>query len=250
MLIFDKPGNGESEGDWTMTSLDEMAQDAVAAVDFLRAQPEVIPQKVGLWGHSQAGWVISRAGATSNHVAFAIVLAGGGATSREVEDYGYLGRLKHANANPEATRKAMVWVSDYYDYLRSGNGYAKLTALLKSNAGEDWAKALAIDTVYPTPEQQPKWKWVATYDPQSDIRHIRFPVLLLFADRDESSPSERSLAGWRDALAAGGNRRVEWKVFLNADHHFLTPAHTDRWPSLAPGFYETQIGWLKRVVGR
>jgi len=250
MLIFDKPGSGESHGDWTMTSLDEMAQDAIAAVDFVRAQPEVVPGKVGVWGHSQAGWVISRAAAMPNDIAFAIVLAGGGATSREVEDYGYLVRLKHANASAGATAKAMSWVNRYFEYVRSGEGYAELTGTLKNAAGEEWVKALGIDTVYPTPEQQPKWQWVATYDPMADIRRIRIPVLLLFAEKDESSPSERSLARWREGLAQAGTRSVEWKMFADAEHHFLTPPHTGGWPSLAAGYYETQIDWLTRVVGR
>jgi dipeptidyl aminopeptidase/acylaminoacyl peptidase len=246
MLIFDKPGSGESQGDWTMTSLDEMAEDAIAASEWLRGQPEADPGKVGLWAHSQAGWVVSRVAAMPNHVAFAIVLAGGGSTSREVEDYGYLGRLRQAKASAPATRTAMAWVSDYYDYVRTGAGYEALSARLKDGADEEWAKALGIGTVYPTPEQQPKWQWVATYDPLADIRRIGFPVLLMFADQDDNTPSAQSLARWREGLA--GNRSVEWTMVADADHHFLTPAHTDGWPRLAPGFYDTQIDWLRRHV--
>jgi pimeloyl-ACP methyl ester carboxylesterase len=142
----------------------------------------------------------------------------------------------------------MAWVDRYLEYERSGEGYAALVAELEAAKGEEWAQKLGVHDVYPTPEQQPKWAWVATYDPAADIRQIRFPVLLLFADRDESSPSEASLARWRENLAAGGNRKVEWKMFKNAEHHFLTPPHTEGWPTLAPGYYETQISWLRRVV--
>lgn len=246
MLIFDKPGSGESQGDWTMTSLDEMAQDAVAALDYLRSRPEVDPGRVGFWGHSQAGWVISRAGSMSDKIAFAIVLAGGGAAPRVVEDYGYLGRLKHAGASPASADKAMAWVRNYYDYIRTGQGYDALVGLLKADADTEWVKALDTPNVYPTPEQQPKWQWVATYDPASDIQRIKFPVLLLFAEKDESSPSEQSLSLWRAGLRKAGNRRVNWKIFASAEHHFLVPAQTDGWPSIAPGYYETQIDWLNR----
>ena len=246
MLIFDKPGSGESQGDWTMTSLDEMAQDALAAVEFVRVQPGVDPAKVGIWAHSQAGWVASRAAAMPNHIAFAIVLAGGGASSREVEDFGYLGRLRRAGAGPDVTRQAMAWVDRYFDYVRTGTGYDAVAAELKSAEQEEWARALGIGTVYPTPDQQPKWRWVATYDPAADIRTIRFPVLLLFAEKDENTPSSRSLALWRAALP----QPAETKLFADAEHHFLTPARTEGWPTLAPGYYETQIDWLDRVVAR
>jgi pimeloyl-ACP methyl ester carboxylesterase len=142
----------------------------------------------------------------------------------------------------------MAWVSDYYDYVRTGQGYEALSARLKAGAAQEWGKALGIGTIYPTPEQQPKWQWVATYDPLPDISRIRFPVLLLFADRDDNSPSAQSLARWRQGLRR--NRSVDWTMFTGADHHFLTPAQTDGWPRLAPNYYERQIGWLRRIVNR
>lgn len=157
MLIFDKPGNGESKGDWTMTSLDEMAEDAINAMEFLRRRPEIESKRVGLWGHSQAGWIISRAAAMTDNISFAIVLAGGGSTSRDIEDYGYLGRLRNAGASKASTDKAMAWVRSYYDYVRTGEGYDALVGRLKTEQGEEWAKALRISTVYPTLKQQPKW---------------------------------------------------------------------------------------------
>lgn len=249
MLIFDKPGNGQSEGDWTVTSLDELAADAIAAVDFLRRQPEIRPDKVGLWGHSQAGQVISRAMSIRQDVDFVMVLAGGGVSSREIEDYGYLGRLRHAGASPESTEKAMAWVNDYYAYVETGQGYEALVSRLRTEADQEWVRALGVGTVYPTPVQQPKWTFVATYDPAEDIRRMRMPVLLLFAADDVNVPSERSLDAWRRGLAEGGNPDVESKMFPGAEHHFLTPAHTDGWQDFAPGYYETQIDWLNRNVG-
>lgn len=250
MLIFDKPGSGESQGDWTTTSLDEMAEDGIAALSFLRAQPEVDPRRTGLWGHSQAGQVISRAAALSNDIAFAIVLAGGGVTPREIEDYGYLGRLRHAGASPAATARAMAWVCAYYDYVGTGLGYDALAAQLTADPEAEWVRALGVSTVYPTVEQQPKWRWVATYDPAADIRRMRMPVLLLFASADENTPAEASLRAWRAALAAGGNRRVEWRMFAGADHHFLVPPDAPGWPSLAPRFQEIQVRWLNRLFRR
>jgi dienelactone hydrolase len=233
-----------------MTSLDQMAQDSIAALDFLRSQPEIDPRRVGLWGHSQAGQVISRASTLSSDIAFVIVLAGGGATPREVEDYGYLGRLRRANASPDAIMRALAWVRDYYDYVRTGRGYDALVGRLSAEPAAEWVRALGVSTVYPTPEQQPSWQWVATYDPAADIRRMRMPVLLLFGSADESTPAGPSLAAWRAALAAGGNRRVEWRTFAGADHHFLVPPETSGWPSLAPRYYEVQIAWLNRLVRR
>lgn len=245
MMIFDKPGNGESEGDWTMTSLDDMAADAIAAVDFLRTQPEIDPHRVGLWGHSQAGQVISRAVPRSNHIAFAIVLAGGGTTPREIEEYYYSNRLRRNGASAGLKAQAMDWVGRYFAYEETGVGYDALVADLKEHPA--MKQALGVSTVYPTPEQQPKWAWVATYKPVDDISRIRIPILLLFAEKDQEGPGARGLAMWREGLRKAGNAKVEGKLFPGADHHFFVEFLTGGWPKLAPGYYDYQIDWLIRL---
>jgi dienelactone hydrolase len=244
MLIFDKPGNGESEGDWTMTSLDEMAADAIAAVDFLRAQPGIDPRRVGLWGHSQAGQVISRAVPKTDHISFAIVLAGGGITPREIEEYYYANQLRRGGASTAVSSQAMDWVRRYFAYEASGRGYDALVADLEAHPL--MKQALGVSTVYPMPEQQPKWAWVATYQPMDDISRIHIPMLLLFAEKDQETPGKLSLARWREGLKKAGNRKVEGKLFAGADHHFFVASPTGGWPSMAPGYYDYQIDWLNR----
>lgn len=66
-LIYDKRGVGGSGGDWKSADFDALAGDAAAGVALLRAQAEVDPARVGVYGHSQGGTiaplVAARAGA-------------------------------------------------------------------------------------------------------------------------------------------------------------------------------------------
>src|SRR5206468_1660261 len=78
-LAFDKRGSGESQGDWTDASLDDLAGDATAAMAFLAARPEVDPARIGVWGVSQAGWVVPLLAGRAQRPAFSIVVTGGGA---------------------------------------------------------------------------------------------------------------------------------------------------------------------------
>ena len=57
LLYFDKRGVGLSEGRWHRTDLYERADDARAAVQFLRQQPGIDPERIGVVGHSQGGTV-------------------------------------------------------------------------------------------------------------------------------------------------------------------------------------------------
>jgi len=57
LLYFDKRGVGLSEGRWQRTDLNERADDARSAVQFLRQQPGIDPDRIGVVGHSQGGSV-------------------------------------------------------------------------------------------------------------------------------------------------------------------------------------------------
>ena len=57
LMYFDKRGVGLSEGRWHRTDLYERADDARAAVQFLRQQPSIDPKRIGVVGHSQGGTV-------------------------------------------------------------------------------------------------------------------------------------------------------------------------------------------------
>jgi uncharacterized protein len=55
---FDKRGVGGSGGRWEQAAIKEQAGDALAAVDVLL---EAVGPPVGLYGHSQGGWVVVEA---------------------------------------------------------------------------------------------------------------------------------------------------------------------------------------------
>ncbi|MGH7477585.1 MAG: alpha/beta hydrolase family protein [Longimicrobiales bacterium] len=57
VLLTDKRGTGASEGDWRTTDFHELARDAFAGVAYLGRPPDVQPERIGLVGLSQGGWV-------------------------------------------------------------------------------------------------------------------------------------------------------------------------------------------------
>jgi uncharacterized protein len=72
---YDKRGVGESEGDFLETGLWDLVDDAQAAVQFLKALPEVDPDKVIILGHSE-GATIGTAVAAREQIGGLILLAG------------------------------------------------------------------------------------------------------------------------------------------------------------------------------
>lgn len=58
VLGYDKRGVGGSNGDWTTASFDDLAGDTTAAFEYLKTPPDIDHRQIGLFGLSQAGWIM------------------------------------------------------------------------------------------------------------------------------------------------------------------------------------------------
>jgi pimeloyl-ACP methyl ester carboxylesterase len=101
VLTYDKRGTGSSTGVFpgdapTAAVVDTLAGDVRRLVHALATRPEVDPRRVGLVGHSQAGWIVPAA--ADAEVRFALVMSGS-ATDGAVED-GYAALTSDGNADP------------------------------------------------------------------------------------------------------------------------------------------------------
>jgi dienelactone hydrolase len=90
VLAYDKRGIAQSAGRYpgesaTSAAIDQLARDAQAAVRWLAQQPEVDPAKVGLAGHSQAGWIMPLAASREPAVRFMVAFAGPAVTVDETD---------------------------------------------------------------------------------------------------------------------------------------------------------------------
>jgi dienelactone hydrolase len=92
VLNYDKRGTGQSKGEYpgespTEQGIDVLARDAAAAVRFLAAQPGIDPARVGLAGHSQAGWIAPLAASREPAIRFLLLFAGPTVTADENDVY-------------------------------------------------------------------------------------------------------------------------------------------------------------------
>lgn len=81
-LCFDKRGVGQSTGQFinivpqnSAAAFEDLSSDIAAGVAFLRTRPEIDPNRVGVSGVSQAGWIVPLAAQKSNP-AFMVIIVG------------------------------------------------------------------------------------------------------------------------------------------------------------------------------
>jgi pimeloyl-ACP methyl ester carboxylesterase len=250
-LFFDKRGAGSSSGSWISSSLDDLAADALAAVEYLKTQEGVDPGRIGFWGVSQAGWVATLAASRSQDVAFMILISGGGVSPRESELFSYGRAFEQAGLSEAETVDAFGILDMYFDYLATGEGRSQLVARLEA-AGTGGLSPLVqqLNQILPSEENRANWKWVATWDPGPLIASIKCPTLLMFGDRDTDHPTAAAVQKWRDGLMQAGNDQATIMVFPGAGHGIrMREGYTGTGrPPFADGYADVMVGWLWRHV--
>jgi pimeloyl-ACP methyl ester carboxylesterase len=223
-----------------------LAQDALAAVEYLKAQKGVDAGRIGFWGVSQAGWVATLAASQSADVAFMILVSGGGATPRESEQFSYGRAFERAALTDAETSEAGVAIDAYFHYLATGKGRAEVLGLLESARDTRWYPHARLDRILPSEENRQNWSWVSTWDPAPHIAKIGCPILLMFGDRDSDHPTSIAVQKWREGLKKAGNHDVTLMVFPGAGHGIRMRegyAGSGR-PPFAEGYFESMVGWL------
>lgn len=74
-LSLDKPGIDGSSGNWLDQTMDDRAQDVLTAIEWARKEPSIDQERIGLWGASQAGWVIPKVVKQDQDIAFSILVS-------------------------------------------------------------------------------------------------------------------------------------------------------------------------------
>lgn len=245
-LFFDKRGSGLSGGSWTNSSLDDLAGDALAAVQFMTSQPDIDRARIGFWGVSQAGWVATLAASQSQDIAFMVLVSGGGASPRESELFSYAQAFERAGLSAAEKADAFSVIDDYFKYLATGANRAQVAARIDGARASRWYPLAKLDQILPSEANVANWRWVAVWDPASHVAKIKVPVLLIFGEKDTSHPTASAVTKWREGLAKAGNTRVSVVVFPGADHSIrVREGFTGQGrPPLADGYAETMLGWL------
>jgi len=111
VLADDKRGVGQSGGNYpgdaaSTTAIDLLASDAQAEVRFLAARPHLDPARIGLFGDSQAGWIVPLAASREPRVHFAVLNSGPTVTVGESDLWGSL--AGESQAPPSGTRADML----------------------------------------------------------------------------------------------------------------------------------------------
>lgn len=237
VLRYDDRGTGKSTGkNVNLSTSEELAQDAVEAVRFLRKHKDIDPKKIGVIGHSEGGIIAPKVASRDEGIAFIVLMAGFGVKGIEL-----------SNAQSEAIMRASGMNDDYIKMANELNGKVldmmarpemteealeafiiKETVTMVEFMPETFKKSITDPEAYAKQQAkgaiaQFKSPWIQyymTYDPAPTLAKVRCPVLLLFGALDTQVLASQNQRVMESILAEAGNTNVTTKVFEKSNHLF------------------------------
>ncbi|MDX1642967.1 MAG: alpha/beta hydrolase, partial [Thermoanaerobaculia bacterium] len=158
VLLPDKRGSVESEGDWATASLEDLATDSAAAVSFVRQQEEVPVASIGLIGMSQGGKIAPLVATRHAEVDWIVDVVGGALPMHESLVYEETHNLRQMGVLP---------------------GLSDVIARLSA-----WSIVHL--------RQKEFWDAVGNFDPLPYWRDLSVPALVLYGGNDTNVATQRS----------------------------------------------------------
>jgi hypothetical protein len=253
-LAWDKPGVGESTGDWRGQTNADRADEVVQAIQVLKQHAALHPRKIGLWGISQAGWVLPLVCMHVPDIAFLIAVSVPVGTGADQERFRVAHGFPADGFSPTETAQAMAFTNQRLALMQQHAPYAAIEALQQQVANETWFAPLGwLDqSVYEFLQVN------AFSSPQPLLAHIHCPVLAIFGARDTIVDVQESVAVYSRLLREAGNNNVTIKIFPEADH-VIFPSKTGGMSELnqafaqpikvfVPGYLDTMGQWVQERV--
>ena len=236
---YDKRGVGVSGGSYWQTGFYDNVADAKAALSFLKAQDNIVKDKVFLLGHSEGAYISTRLAGEGIDVAGVILLAGGAQTG-------------------EATLK---WQA--VEVVRGMRGFRKwLIKILRINVSKSQQKTL--DKIKKSTKDVMRFQVIAklnakwfreflAYDPAEDLPKIKVPVLAMTGEKDiQVDPEDLKL------MAEMVKAPFEYHILSNVTHLLRAEegeASISDYKELIkrpmdPGILQLILAWLQRIINQ
>lgn len=196
ILYCNKRGLGNSTGNWKKNDFFGRADDAYAAVEYLKTRSDIDTFQIGMTGHSQGGWVAQLAASQHDDIAFVLSLAG-----------------------PTVGVKAQTSMYDSLMYICNGYSGKKLKKkMFKYHKRKRFAAN--IGKILPFIKSAHYWHLIIDYNHENALRNITCPTLLLFAEHDVNVPPEQNLEHLNEVFDNKPPSNYTIKVMKGGQHAF------------------------------
>lgn len=252
VLIYDKRGTGDSSGPRPYATLqdmrafrdypEELRDDVLAALRFLKGRADIDPKRVGLWGSSEGGMLTTQVAARSKDVAFIIDSSGFMGPLWQTIRYQKKIAFQNKGMSKAEIAEGMAFTDMWMRVARTGVGWRDFMEQSDVMVKEHKPWLAEPNGGYKSIEQM-HWHWdhFLAFSPLPALKKVTCPVLAVYGQDDVVTETPVATRNMRRAFAASGNRDVTIRVFANAGHSLAELPSGSR---MAPGLFDTLGTWL------
>ena len=223
-FAWDKPGTGESTGQLQQSRVvRQRAQIVLDAVAVLKERRDIDAGQIGLWGISQAGYVMPRVLEQSDDIAFMIAISCPGEPGVEQGAYLVTAQARCGGGLPAPDAAEMERLLGVVEWAATYDEYVQLKTALR-----EYPAFLALETQGVFVGVRPESEWHAPnldgdyfWDPVRAIERTTIPILAVFGERDTQADPVQGVRAYRAALARAGNPHSRVELVPGADHNIL-----------------------------
>jgi pimeloyl-ACP methyl ester carboxylesterase len=258
-FAWDKPGTGESKGQIDRSRLFEQRSRIVLdAIEMIKKRPEIDAQQIGLWGVSQAGYIMPIVLSKSKDIAFMIAIACPGVAG--VDQGAYLVAAQASCAGlPEEDRNQVKDLLSAVDRARTYEEYVTIKKKLAS-----FPTLVSITELGLSMKIRSKEEWHMDdldgdyyWNPIEVIERTTIPVLAFFGEKDSQVDPVQGAQAYREALEKAGNTNFRVELIPGVDHNLIiskTGCLEERkqrsrrgWQNYAPQYLDILEEWLNNL---
>ena len=243
-LSWDKPGVNGAPGNWLDQSMDDRAAETEAAIEWARGRSDIDPARIGLWGASQAGWVMPKVVNLDSDIAF-VIAVGPAINWLEQGEFNTRAELSERNASADEFEKARADRAKNLEQLARDASFDDLVV-----SGE--ADGLTED----------RWNFIRKNyrsDARADLETVDVPVLLILGGHDVNVDVADTESVYRELLDSPGQLVV--KKYPEATHSLVEKNLEDSElmstlvavlvprSLFAPGYLADQAAFLAGIQG-
>jgi uncharacterized protein len=252
---WDKPGVGKSEGNWYDQNIHQRATEVIAAINRLKTLDIIDSGKIGLWGISQAGWVMPIV-AEKAKPAFVICVSSPVTTAFDQELYRIKSEMAAEGYSKKDIDKAITYTQQWKRLVLEDKPYSEFLDLQNQIDNYKWSQIVirGDEKVY-------QYLHVILLDDEiPQIENYHCPVLAVWGENDLLVPPVKSSEYFRNKMIEIKNPDATVKINAGADHTLTfnltgkrseTISRREQYkdnPSMvfAPGAVELMVEWLTK----
>ncbi|MGE6632141.1 alpha/beta hydrolase family protein [Bacillus sp. NPDC077027] len=204
-ISWDKPGVGQSEGNWLYQSMNDRAKEVGEVIDWAKKQKNIQSDQIVLWGASQAGWVIPKVAAERTDIEASILVAPAVNWLRQGRYY-TIQRLKSEEATDQKIQQELKREDQQVKFLLKGVAY------------KEYVKKTGENEL--TKDRYMFIQKNVLADSTEDLKKVTSPIHLVLARQDRNVDSQETKKRYQQYVP---KTLLTVKTIENVEHSMLNP---------------------------